>query len=336
VRILVDYEQPPYRGQPQRYCRNCGAELRTGTAFCTSCGASLGPTPIASGPQASRTDSQTQAGSPSGAWLHGPGVDGLCRLPGRAVRWLRDLPVVPKLALLGVGLLALLVFLSPVTYVLAALACVVSLAVLAVRAFQRRPVRRWGIAVATSLVLAFSLSAIAGALYGDGSTAGTDSEQGSGSMVAGEDQYSGVTDPSFEDTDAGSSCNREDVAEGTIDYDVVHTQPYEDPSGVNGIYVVVASAATETFSDLVGAVQAEYANYDAIEFMFYAREYVTYDPSTDTFTTLPGVTVSMDTAVQYWPISNSPDGESVLGPKGGSIYSCGSSYESGGYKYAWR
>ncbi len=29
-------------GQPQRYCRNCGAELRAGTAFCTSCGEPLG------------------------------------------------------------------------------------------------------------------------------------------------------------------------------------------------------------------------------------------------------------------------------------------------------
>jgi hypothetical protein len=28
--------------QPQRYCRNCGAELRPGTAFCTSCGEPLG------------------------------------------------------------------------------------------------------------------------------------------------------------------------------------------------------------------------------------------------------------------------------------------------------
>jgi hypothetical protein len=164
--------------QPQRYCRNCGAELRPGTAFCTSCGAGLGPTPIASGPQTSRTDSQGRTGSPAGAWRHGPSVDALRRLPGRAARWLRALPVVPKLALLGVGLLALLAFLSPVTYVLAAIACVVSLVVLAVRAFQRRPVMGWVVAAATSLVLALALGGVSSALYGPGSS---ESGRGGGS-----------------------------------------------------------------------------------------------------------------------------------------------------------
>lgn len=32
-------------GQPQRYCRNCGAEVRSGIQFCVSCGASLAPEP---------------------------------------------------------------------------------------------------------------------------------------------------------------------------------------------------------------------------------------------------------------------------------------------------
>ncbi len=91
-------------------------------------------------------------------------------MPGRAVRWLRDLPRVPKLVLAGAGLLAVLVLLSPVTSILAALACVLSLVVLAVRAFQRRPVRRWGIAAASSLALALALGGVSGALYGPGSS----------------------------------------------------------------------------------------------------------------------------------------------------------------------
>ncbi len=32
-------------GSGQRYCGNCGAEIRSGTSFCVSCGTSLAPNP---------------------------------------------------------------------------------------------------------------------------------------------------------------------------------------------------------------------------------------------------------------------------------------------------
>jgi len=99
--------------------------------------------------------------------------------------------------LIGLGVLAVLVILSPVTSAIARLALVVSLVVLAIRAFQRRPVRRWGIAAAASLVLALALGGVSGALYGAGSP-----ETGSGrskgpsyatvSGGAGEDQNATV------------------------------------------------------------------------------------------------------------------------------------------------
>jgi hypothetical protein len=184
-------------GPPQRYCRNCGSELRSGTAFCTSCGADLGPPPLASGPQASWTPSQTQTGTTTGAWRPGPNLGRLRALPGGAARWLRDLPGAPKLklVLIGLGVLAVLVLLSPVTYVLAALACVLSLVVLAVRAFQRRTVMGWGIAAAASLVLALALGGVSSALYGPGSS---ETGRGGGSAYPtdsggnGEDQYATV------------------------------------------------------------------------------------------------------------------------------------------------
>lgn len=183
-------------GQPQRYCRNCGAELRPGTAFCTSCGAGLSPPPLPTGPQASRTSSPEQTGSPASAWRPGPTVEGLRRLPGRAVRWLRDLPRVPKLVLAGAGVLVVLVVLSPVTSVIAVLVGVVSLVALAVKAFQGRSMMGWGVAAAASLVLALVLGGVSGALYGTGtSETGSGSEDPSRPTVSGGnsgDQYASV------------------------------------------------------------------------------------------------------------------------------------------------
>jgi zinc-ribbon domain len=168
-------------GEHQRYCGNCGAEVRPGNAFCVSCGEPLAPTAQESGP--------TEAGPPPSErpnpfdvlvlqlrralnrvrqGFSGVGGDRLQRLPARTLQWFRDLPSVPKLVIVGLALLVVLILLSPVAVIICALLLGVSIIALIIRVAQRRSVKNWGIVAVASVVLMFTFGATSEGLYGIG------------------------------------------------------------------------------------------------------------------------------------------------------------------------
>src|SRR5215218_4040802 len=96
--------------QQQRYCTNCGAEIREGTSFCISCG-----TPLTAGAQEPPPHPEpppSRGPSPFDNLLHRVGGifgrareglegTGTGRLPGGGVEWFRQLPTIPKLLIVG-------------------------------------------------------------------------------------------------------------------------------------------------------------------------------------------------------------------------------------------
>jgi hypothetical protein len=95
-------------------------------------------------------------------------TDGIRRLPRRAVEWFRDLSSIPKLVLVGLASLALLVLLSPVALVAAALLFGASIIALIVRVAQRGSIGGWGIVAVVSLVSMLMFAGFSDALYDTG------------------------------------------------------------------------------------------------------------------------------------------------------------------------
>ena len=92
-------------GQPQRYCRACGAEAKPGNTFCISCGESLAPALQGYGQANSFSSNRQESFSDAGRMVLGAVIDYL--------RAFAD-PTKLKVALIGLGLLmGLLVFLTP-------------------------------------------------------------------------------------------------------------------------------------------------------------------------------------------------------------------------------
>ncbi len=169
-------------GQPQRFCTNCGAEIRAGNSFCVSCGRPVNGGPASPGPDYSAPPPPTppqqsladtlrksfsgltrlfsNASSPTGR-------TSISELPNRLINWFRDLPSVPKLILVGVLLLLLLTVLSPVARVVAIIVFVVSAIALVIRAIQRGPIKGWGVAAVSSFVLIFVFGGISSVIYGN-------------------------------------------------------------------------------------------------------------------------------------------------------------------------
>ncbi len=178
----------------QRYCRNCGSEIRSGMSFCVSCGTPVTPVagdpgPTNPGPTPSDGPSPfdnllislRQATDRLRGTLSGLGTDGIGGLPRRALGWFRDLSGVPKLVLVGLVALVLLVVLSPVAMVVAGVLLVVSIIALAIRIYQKGPIRNWGMVAVASVVLMFAFGGISGALYGVGFGGSSDSDSGQSS-----------------------------------------------------------------------------------------------------------------------------------------------------------
>lgn len=158
-------------GSVQRYCANCGAEVRPDTSFCVSCG-----TPLSRGPAENDTDQSvpppptpprsltdtlrkaflrfterlsTASSSSGGSTLSG--------LPNRTINWFRDLPSVPKLILVGLVLLFLLILLSPITFFVGLALILVGIVATVITLLQRKPLKSWfvvtGIAVAFTSII---------------------------------------------------------------------------------------------------------------------------------------------------------------------------------------
>jgi hypothetical protein len=79
--------------------------------------------------------------------------------------------------IVGLILLVLLIFLSPLAVIVAALLFGLSILALIIRAVQRRSLKGWGIAAVASLVLMLTFGAMSEVLYGTGFMGGTSSSE---------------------------------------------------------------------------------------------------------------------------------------------------------------
>lgn len=182
----------------QRYCGNCGTEIRSGISFCVSCGkpvnggaASPGPdnpvpppTPFRSFADTLKETFQGLTGRFSNV-RSASGGDTLRGLPNKAINWFKDLHGVPKLIVVGLVVLVLLVLLSPVAAIVAALLLGVSVIALIIRVAKKGSIKNWGMVTVASLVLMFTFGGISNALYGIGFV-GSDESVPSGQYGGGE------------------------------------------------------------------------------------------------------------------------------------------------------
>ncbi len=279
--------QPENSEQPQqRFCRNCGAEVRQGSKFCVSCGVSLNPEPSGSSeahsvpppptppPSKSVTDTLEEAmlrltrrfsnvSSGSGGTT-GNGVS------NRVVNWFRDLASVPKLILVGIVLLLLFTVLSPLAFIVAALLFVVSIIALIIRRTQRGSVKGWGIVAVASFVSLFIFGGILVAFYG------------------------------------GS----------TPDFQVVFEDSTRNKLGSSKVLIVSTSSFDEDQLKPIGnAMYTKTLNYDAADVIVYDRDEATFRDgkgirSQDTGDLYPG-------DVYHIQIAHTPAGERINGVKSG-------------------
>jgi hypothetical protein len=151
--------------QPQRFCTQCGAQVRSGTAFCSSCGA----------PLTTSTGSSEDIADDSPPKSAGPGLGAAVQaLPNRAREFWSQLDKRVKWGLLGVLLIGLLALLSPIAKWISIVALMVSVVVLIVQAVRREPLKVWGILSATLLILVLAFSGLSSAVYGGGLFGGSD------------------------------------------------------------------------------------------------------------------------------------------------------------------
>ncbi len=188
---------PEGTGQPQRYCRNCGAEVRAGTQFCVSCGVRLNSEPSTEPSSSDEAHSVPTPPTPSRSLVDtlreatlgltrrlsnassGSGGENLSGLPNRIINWFRDLPSTPKLIIVGIVLLLVLVFLSPLAFIAAAVLLGVSVLILIYRVYERGSVKGWGIVAVASLISLFVFGGISNSIYGIGSNNPPSSTDGS-------------------------------------------------------------------------------------------------------------------------------------------------------------
>ncbi len=268
--------------QSRRYCGNCGAEIRSGTAFCVSCGASLTPGAQEFGPT-NLGPTPSEGSSPFDTLLaqlwravnrlqeifSGVNTNDLRRLPGRIVGWFRDLPSVPKLVIIGLVTLVLLTLLSPLAVLVAALVFGVSIIALIIRVVQRGSVRGWGIVAVASLALTFAFGGMSDALYGSGymrDIAGSATKTDSEARHSGDDRPADGRGGGFPSDQAGLSGPTSRVIEGSIpagvpsypvpDYQVIdHYSAGADPeTGITTISFQV-SAVSLGEADLRGIAE---------------------------------------------------------------------------------
>lgn len=208
-----------------RYCRNCGAELREGTSFCVSCGVPFtqvaGPSapPPSEPPTSASFDSFVNAVREQfQGWRRRFSGSSSARatvqqISGRMINWFRNLQSVPKLVVVGLVLLIPLVLLSPVMRVVAVIVFAASLAVVIIRLFQRKSVAIWSVVGVSSFVLFFGFGALSSAIYGSDSQSpsyGNSENSGDSSSIVDDVQ---TGDARFEAYTLCHSYFPEDLAE---------------------------------------------------------------------------------------------------------------------------
>lgn len=76
------------------------------------------------------------------------------------------LPFVAKAMYIGLSMLVLLTVLSPLTFLAGVVVLVISTAIIIVRAFNRRPLKRWVIIALVSILCTLAVGSISNAYYG--------------------------------------------------------------------------------------------------------------------------------------------------------------------------
>lgn len=238
-------------GRPQRYCTNCGADIRPGNAFCVACGPALTPGAEQTGPPDPGPEPSGGSVYPAGGFEGGPrGTTGhvggvssslraedLRRLPMRLRRWLERLPLAGKAALAALVLLALFTVLSPLAAVAAILAFCVSLVALIVRIDHGKSVARWGIAAVASLALAVMLAGVAGVFYGVGPTAGTNSD-GQESVDSAGEGFAYSTPPGSAESGAKSEGALDASDLNTSNFEVQQVNEVPSVNNGTGLYII--------------------------------------------------------------------------------------------------
>ena len=160
-------------GLPKPSCRQCRAEVRPGSRLCTSCWRPVDSDTRGSHPtreaQARKSRSRVrrpgshdavQSKMSSGASTGADSIfhDLYCRF--------QALPFVAKAMYIGLSMLVLLTVLSPLTFLASVVVLVISTTIVIVRAFNRRPLKRWVIIALVSVLSTFVVGSISNAYYG--------------------------------------------------------------------------------------------------------------------------------------------------------------------------
>ena len=162
--------------RPQRYCRNCGGQIRLGNAFCAHCGLQL-EDPAASTSLEKREATNFNFGG---------------RVSKSKLRnlwhWFKEQSLARKV-LVVLAILVPLTILSPLAFIATVLFIAVCIVGLVVRAIKRRSWKSWGMAAVIAVVPAFIFGGLSNAVY---STSSLESNSTS-SEDSGEEVVSGAT-----------------------------------------------------------------------------------------------------------------------------------------------
>jgi zinc ribbon protein len=150
-----------------RYCGNCGHELRVDDRFCPNCGRAITETahvptpeadiPVPPPPVTEQADTASQDASQEQT------SSGFGRMYG-AWEWFLARPIRTKIALV-LAAFVLAILLSPLWEMAAVLVFFVSLAALLWCLLRRRPARAWGTAVVVAAISIYVFAGVSNALY---------------------------------------------------------------------------------------------------------------------------------------------------------------------------
>lgn len=171
--------------QPQRFCRQCGTEIRAGSSFCISCGAALSSSserPSRESQESSQDYGASQSSPrsipPFISWYgkeesHQAGRSDFGnvreRLKGKLQYFLarfREQPVYIKVIVVLVAVVGPLIILSPLTFIAGVLLIGVSLIALLINLTKRRAWKHWGATIAVAIVPVLMFGGLSDAIYG--------------------------------------------------------------------------------------------------------------------------------------------------------------------------
>jgi hypothetical protein len=303
-------------GQQQQYCPSCRAESKPGDAFCASCGTRLIQEYEKEDPRREGASTTDAPSKPSTGILSG---DALRGLPENLLQRFKGLPIALKVAgVIVVVVLLLLILFSPVALVAAMLLLGVSV-VAAIKGRQGRSAKMWRTVAVAAFVLTFAFAGVYDALYGEGALGGADGETAAGST--------------FEDYSNASCLNEIHPDTAPSRYEIVDSKTSETESGATSADLVVAMNIRGNMWATIGELREETAGYDSVRINTYPPNLARYDRARNKIVPGPLARTGDLEVVIRWRIVNSAAGEASLDSPKGELNACGTSYESGGYRW---